>query len=220
MSDIQKDPRNHTANRRVALACVAFFSSMVGLAYASVPLYELFCQVTGYGGTTQRVETASDTVLDKTITVRFDANTSAGLGWKFKPVERQITVKIGEIAQASYRADNVSVESTGTATFNVTPQAAGAFFNKMECFCFTETTLASGEGIDMPVVFFVDPDIVNSKELKDIHTITLSYTFFPVDQPETAAKKSENTNLNSAGSAAEKDNAALPKADASYDSRG
>ncbi|MGB7432573.1 MAG: cytochrome c oxidase assembly protein [Ahrensia sp.] len=220
MSEFQKDTRDHMANRRVAIACVAFFSGMVGLAYASVPLYELFCQVTGYGGTTQRVETASETVLDKTITVRFDANTSGGLGWKFKPIDRQINVKIGEIAQASYRADNMSVESTGTATFNVTPQAAGAFFNKMECFCFTETTLASGEGLDMPVVFFVDPDIVNSKELKDINTITLSYTFFPVDQPETAAKKNKNRNQDSAGSAVEEDNETLLNAAASSDSRG
>lgn len=220
MSDAPKDTRDHNANRRVAIACVAFFSGMVGLAYASVPLYELFCQVTGYGGTTQRVETASETVLDKTITVRFDANTSGGLGWKFKPVDRQIEVKIGEIAQAAYRADNTSVQSTGTATFNVTPQAAGAYFNKMECFCFTETTLANGEGMDMPVVFFVDPDIVNSKELKDINTITLSYTFFPVDQPETAAKENADKKLDPAGSAAELDNEALLDADASNDSRG
>lgn len=220
MSNIENEARANQANRRIAIACVAFFSGMVGLAYASVPLYELFCQVTGYGGTTQRVEEASDRVLDKTITVRFDANTSGGLGWEFKPVQRQVEIKIGEIAQASYRADNASVSSTGTATFNVTPQAAGAYFNKMECFCFTETTLANGEGMDMPVVFFVDPDIVNSKELKDINTITLSYTFFPVDQPETAGKENVDIKTKIGGTVAEQDNAALPVANGADDGRG
>lgn len=210
MTAANNDTRNHKANRRIAIACVAFFSGMVGLAYASVPLYELFCQVTGYGGTTQRVEEASSTVLDKTITVRFDANTSGGLGWKFKPVQRQVEIKIGEIAQVAYRSDNAGPASTGTATFNVTPQAAGAFFNKMECFCFTETTLATGEGMDMPVVFFVDPEIVNSKELKDINTITLSYTFFPVDQPATVSKEGLDTTTKSGTQAAQQDNAASP----------
>lgn len=176
------------ANRLVAVACVAFFASMVGVAYAAVPLYELFCQVTGYGGTTQRAEQASDVILDKTITVRFDSNVSGGLPWDFQPVQRAVTLRIGETAQASYRATNTFGRPTaGRASFNVTPIAAGAYFNKLECFCFTDTELKPGETMDMPVVFFVDPDIVNAPELKGVHTITLSYTFFPLDGEAAAA---------------------------------
>lgn len=162
---------------------------MVGMAYASVPLYQLFCQVTGYGGTTQRAQTAGIKVLDRTIRVRFDANTSAGVNWDFKPVQREVELKIGETRQVAYSAhNNSSRTTTGTATFNVTPQAAGAYFNKIECFCFTEQTLAPGETADMPIVFFIDPDIVKSEELKDISTLTLSYTFFPVDEPKPVAQ--------------------------------
>ena len=161
---------------------------MVGMSYASVPLYRLFCQVTGYGGTTQRAETAGIEVLDQTIRVRFDANT-AGVNWDFKPKQREVEIRIGETKQVAYLAHNNSRRTTtGTATFNVTPQAAGAYFNKIDCFCFTEQTLAPGESVDMPIVFFVDPDIVNSEELKDISTITLSYTFFPVDDPKPVAQ--------------------------------
>lgn len=179
------DKKKHNANMRVAFSCLAFFGGMVGLAYASVPLYQLFCQVTGYGGTTQRVEQADVPVLEKTIKVRFDANIGdSALGWAFKPKQREIEIKIGETAQVSYEALNeLRAATTGTATFNVTPQSAGAYFNKMECFCFTETTLQPGETLDMPVVFFVDPDIVNAVETKNIETITLSYTFFEVEQP-------------------------------------
>ena len=184
------DEHKQRTNVRIAVACLAFFSGMIGLAYASVPLYELFCRVTGYGGTTQVAELAPIEVLDQKITVRFDSNTGSGLGWDFAPGERQVEIKIGEVTQVAYQARNWRpVASTGSATFNVTPQAAGVYFNKMECFCFTETTLQSGEEMDMPVVFFIDPAIVDSKELKDITTITLSYTFFQVDDPvaETAA---------------------------------
>jgi cytochrome c oxidase assembly protein subunit 11 len=184
-NQFQTDSKTNRKNVRMAFMCLAFFGSMVGLAYASVPLYQLFCQVTGYGGTTQRTELAQTTVLDKTINVRFDANIGDGaLGWGFKPVERQVTLKIGETMQVSYEAvNNLSVPTTGTATFNVTPQAAGAYFNKMQCFCFTETTLQPGEKLDMPVVFFIDPDIVDAVETKNIGTITLSYTFYEVDEP-------------------------------------
>ncbi len=173
------------SNVRIAFLCLAFFSAMVGLAYASVPLYQLFCQITGYGGTTQRTELAPATILDQTINVRFDANVGdSALGWSFKPVERQVTLKIGETTQISYEAVNrLDVPTTGTATFNVTPQAAGAYFNKVQCFCFTETTLQPGEKLDMPVVFFVDPAIVEAVETKNIGTITLSYTFFEIDEP-------------------------------------
>jgi cytochrome c oxidase assembly protein subunit 11 len=181
-------PEKQKANRLVAVLCLAFFGSMVGMAYAAVPLYAMFCQLTGYGGTTQRVEQYSDRVLDKTITVRFDANVSGGLPWDFKPAQRDMTIKIGETAQASYVAANLfGTPAAGRATFNVTPEMAGAYFNKVECFCFTDTTLKPGEQMDMPVVFYVDPDIVDVPELKDLRTITLSYTFFPIETEKPLA---------------------------------
>ena len=183
--------KTQRSNRLVAAVCLAFFGGMVGAAYASVPLYKLFCQVTGYGGTTQRVEQYSDRVLDRTITVRFDTNTS-GIPWDFAPVRRDMTMKIGETVEAKFRVTNLfDRTASGRATFNVTPEMAGAYFNKMECFCFTDTTLKPGETLDMPVVFYVDPAIVDVPELKDIRTITLSYTFFPIDgdKPVAAADK-------------------------------
>lgn len=179
------------ANRLVAAACAAFFATMLGVAYAAVPLYELFCQVTGYGGTTQRVSQASDVILDEEITVRFDSNVSGGLPWDFQPAQRSMTLPIGETGQAAYRATNFFDRPTsGRASFNVTPEAAGAYFNKLECFCFTDTELKPGETLAMPVVFFVDPDIVNAPELKGVRTITLSYTFFPLAAAPVAGDKS------------------------------
>ncbi len=180
MSAAGQSPDLARRNRTIALALGAFFFSMIGVAYAAVPLYELFCQVTGYGGTTQRVEQYSDRILDRTVTVRFDANTSSGLPWEFKPVQREITMPIGETVQVGYTAKNLARTPTaGRAAFNVTPQIAGAYFMKVECFCFTDTTLKPGEQIDMPVVFYVDPAIVDTPELKNVRTITLSYTFYP-----------------------------------------
>ena len=185
------------SNKAVAIACVGFFGGMIGMAYAAVPLYQLFCQVTGYGGTTQRVEQYSQTVLDRDIKIRFDANTSGGLPWQFKPVDRDVTIKIGETTQVSYEAKNIaSTPASGRASFNVTPQMAGAYFMKVECFCFTDTELKPGETMDMPVVFYVDPAIVDVPELKDITTITLSYTFFPLNQekPLAAVRKTGDDN--------------------------
>ncbi len=176
------------SNRRVAIACVAFFSGMVGMAYAAVPLYDLFCRVTGYGGTTQRTDQYSDVILDRDITVRFDANVSGALPWRFEPVERSTTMPIGETVQIAYTAENVSRRPiAGTASFNVAPALAGAYFMKVECFCFTETELQPGETMEMPVVFYVDPKIVDVPELKDIKTITLSYTFFPTAEGRPVA---------------------------------
>jgi cytochrome c oxidase assembly protein subunit 11 len=175
-----EDKRKTRGNLAVAAACVAFFGGMIGVTYASVPLYKLFCQVTGYGGTTQQVEQASEKILDRTITVRFDANVSPALPWEFQPVKRDVTIRIGETTKIAYAAKNIfGTPTRGKATFNVVPELAGAYFNKLECFCFTDTTLKPGETLDMPVVFFVDPEIVNEPDLKDIKTITLSYTFFP-----------------------------------------
>jgi cytochrome c oxidase assembly protein subunit 11 len=180
------------SNRVMALALVAFFAGMVGMAYAAVPLYQLFCQVTGYGGTTQRVTQYSDRVLDRTIKVRFDANT-AGVPWEFGPVQREVTLPIGETVQIAYKAKNVASRPTsGRATFNVTPQIAGSYFMKVECFCFTDTELQPGEEMEMPVVFYVDPAIVDAPETKNIGTLTLSYTFYPTetDKPVAAVKES------------------------------
>ena len=181
-----KDAEKARANRKVAIACAAFFCSMIGVAYASVPLYELFCRVTGFGGTTQVADTASEVVLDRVIKVRFDANTANALPWQFRPKVREVELKVGEMAEISYVAKNIAQRVTnGRASFNVTPLAAGAYFNKMQCFCFTDTALAPGEEMDMPVVFFVDPAIAENHELDKVTTITLSYTFFPIDAPET-----------------------------------
>jgi cytochrome c oxidase assembly protein subunit 11 len=175
-------------NRLTAIICGGVFFGMIGVAYAAVPLYSMFCRITGYGGTTQRVEQYSDRVLDRRITVRFDANKMGGLPWDFDPEQRSMDMRIGETVQARYKAANWSTHTAaGRATFNVTPELAGAYFNKVECFCFTDTTLKPGEAIDMPVVFYVDPAIVDVPELKDIRTITLSYTFFPVDAEPLAA---------------------------------
>jgi cytochrome c oxidase assembly protein subunit 11 len=190
-----KEATRHSASARrnlvVALSMGSLALGMVGLSYAAVPLYQIFCQVTGYGGTTQRAEQTPDKVLERKITVRFDANTGSGMGWDFKPVQRSIELKIGETALAFYEAKNLTkTRLTGTATFNVSPEAAGSYFNKVECFCFTEQTLEAGARADMPVTFFIDPDIMNDDQAKNIREITLSYSFFPVkDEAEVAAAK-------------------------------
>ncbi|MEK9725996.1 MAG: cytochrome c oxidase assembly protein [Rhodospirillaceae bacterium] len=176
-------------NRNLALACVAVVAGMVGLAYASVPLYQLFCQVTGYGGTTARTAAAPAAVSDRTIAIRFDANTNPALPWRFKPAQREITVRLGEPNLAFYKAENLSAQTvTGTASFNVTPFKVGQYFSKIDCFCFTEQTLKAGQTADMPVQFFVDPEIFEDPDTRDVHTITLSYTFFRAeDQAKSAA---------------------------------
>lgn len=167
------------SNGAIFGGCFVFVIAMVGMAYASVPLYRLFCQVTGYNGTTQRVEQFSDTVLDRAVHVTFDANISPGLNWEFKPAQ-SVNPKIGETVQIEYTATNRSPQATtGTAVFNVTPMEAAVYFNKVQCFCFTEQTLQPGETVKMPVVFFVDPEMAKAEETKNIKTITLSYSFYP-----------------------------------------
>jgi len=171
------------SDTKVALACAASAFVMVGMAYAAVPLYQMFCQVTGLGGTTQRAVKPSDVVLDRKVTVRFDANVSPKLGWKFEPVQRTVEANIGENVLVFYRATNISDKTIkGTATFNVAPDAAGLYFSKIECFCFTEQLLGPGQSIDMPVTYYVDPEIANNPDLKNLDTITLSYTFFRADK--------------------------------------
>ena len=169
-------------HRRVAFALVSVVGVMVGMAYAAVPLYRLFCQVTGYGGTPQIAAKGSTRVVDRTIVVRFDANVAGGLPWEFRPKQTTMEVKLGDNVVAHYTATNrASRQTKGTAGFNVAPESAGAFFNKVECFCFTEQTLKPGETADMPVSFFVDPAILDDPDAKKLSEITLSYTFYPMD---------------------------------------
>jgi cytochrome c oxidase assembly protein subunit 11 len=176
-------------NRTVVAACVTMVMAMAGLAYASVPLYRLFCQVTGYGGTTQRVLAQSGTMREELVTVRFDANVAPGLPWTFEAITKPMTLKLGETAIATYRAASVAtVPTIGTAAYNVVPDQAGSFFNKLACFCFTEQTLAPGQSVDMPVRFFVDPAMALDSDGRRVREITLSYTFFPV-VAASAAKK-------------------------------
>ncbi|MBM3520328.1 MAG: cytochrome c oxidase assembly protein, partial [Alphaproteobacteria bacterium] len=165
-------------NRRVALVSLGGAAAMLGLAFASVPLYRLFCQATGFGGTAQRADAAPAEASARTVLIRFDANSAASLGWSFTAEQTVMKVKIGEENLAHYRAVNTSGRTiTGSAVFNVTPEAAGAYFNKIQCFCFTEQTLAAGESADLPVSFFVDPDILNDPDASNVGEITLSYTF-------------------------------------------
>jgi cytochrome c oxidase assembly protein subunit 11 len=172
--------RAPSRNLLLALSLVGVAAGMVGMAFAAVPLYDLFCRVTGYGGTTQRANAGAGAVLDREVIVRFDANVS-GLPWAFRPEVPQLHVKLGETAMVDFVAENTGAETTvGTATFNVQPNAAGMYFNKIECFCFTEQALKPGERIEMPVQFFVSPDFAEERDLKGRRTITLSYTFFPV----------------------------------------
>ncbi len=173
--------RAHKRNGMMAAALFAVAGGMVGLAFASVPLYQLFCQITGYGGTPKIGATApAAAVSDRVIKVRFDANTNADLKWVFKPKQRQITVKLGEPRLAFYTAKNVGERTvTGTATYNVAPYKAAKYFSKIDCFCFSKQTLAPGEEVPMGVEFFVDPEIFNDPNTRELKSITLSYTFYP-----------------------------------------
>lgn len=169
------------SNRSIALQLASVAAGMLMLAYASVPLYRLFCQVTGFGGTTQRADAKPFTgkVSSREVTVSFDANTDPKLPWSFKPLEKHVTVKVGENRLVAFEATNLSQQATkGTATFNVTPAAAGRYFNKIQCFCFEEQQLAAGQKVNMPVSFYLDPEFLDDPETRDITNITLSYTFF------------------------------------------
>ncbi|MCB5175337.1 MULTISPECIES: cytochrome c oxidase assembly protein [Microvirga] len=166
--------------RRTALACLGVAFGMVGLAYASVPLYDLFCKVTGFGGTPVVRADNTSAVADRTIAVRFDANVSPGLNWRFAPETPEVKVKLGETTTVYYKVTNTGDKpSTGIATYNVQPDLAGTYFSKLECFCFTEQTLQPGETIESAVVFYIDPRLVQDRDIKDLSSITLSYTYFP-----------------------------------------
>lgn len=169
----------------VALLCGICVAAMVGASFAAVPLYNMFCRVTGFGGTPLVAEAAPGTVLDRKITVRFDANITRGLPWRFVPEVNSIDVKLGEVATVYYDVVNQSARATSAAaSYNVTPPQSGAYFNKINCFCFTEQHLKPGEKRQMAVVFYVDPSLAKDSDLSDLNTITLSYTFYPTREPQ------------------------------------
>ncbi|MDA0655243.1 MAG: cytochrome c oxidase assembly protein [Proteobacteria bacterium] len=183
-----------TKNRRLFVGLTLVVAAMVGLSFAAVPLYDLFCRVTGFGGTTQVADAPSGKSVDRVMKIRFDASLNGAFPWAFQPVQREISVQVGKTAIAFYRAQNNSDATlVGTATFNVTPLKAGLYFSKIDCFCFKEQQLKAGEKVDMPVTFFVDPEIMNDRNLDDVDTITLSYTFFEAAGSLSAVEKVSKT---------------------------
>ena len=182
---------NDYRKRGTALVLFSVVVGMVGLAFASEPLYRIFCQVTGYAGTTQVASTVPklNEISQRVVAVRFDANVNSKMPWTFKPVQREVKVRLGEQALAYFEATNDSNRPlVGTASFNVTPYKAAIHFNKIDCFCFTQQVLKSGETMKMPVTFFIDPELAKDSNADDLRTITLSYTFFQ-DEDQSAAEK-------------------------------
>ena len=181
---VQADNPLRRRDKIVATACGLFVALMVGAAYASVPLYNWFCRVTGFNGTTQVATSGPGVVLDRKITVRFDANTGPGLPWRFEPEQKTIEVRLGEVVTVNYLVINETARPiTASAAYNVTPLTMGAYFQKINCFCFTEQTLKAGEKREMPVVFYIDPAMAKDADGATINTITLSYTFYPQREP-------------------------------------
>ncbi len=177
-----------TAQQKTAAWLSGLAALMLSLSFAAVPFYDWFCRVTGFGGATQLAEQGSDVILDQTIMIRFDASVEAGMPWEFKPVVREMELRIGETALAFYEAYNPTNRPVaGTASYNITPDAAGGYFYKIDCFCFIEQVLQPGERVEMPVTFFVDPEIVNDPDGKHVPEITLSYTFHQTPLPEEQA---------------------------------
>ncbi len=198
-----KAPENQQARKatRTALICVGVAFGMLGASFAAVPLYDLFCKVTGFGGTPQVGTAATGKVLDRSISVRFDANVAPGLGWKFQPESPEIKAQVGVTQTVFYKMTNRSDRTvTGIATYNVTPEQSAAYFVKIQCFCFTEHTLKPGESFEAPVVFYIDPEIAGNRELDGIKAITLSYTYFaskagqPVAQDQAGNAKGDAKN--------------------------
>jgi cytochrome c oxidase assembly protein subunit 11 len=172
-------------NAIVAFLCGGLVAGMVGLSYAAVPLYSWFCRTTGFGGTTQVAKSAPTEISSRTISVRFDANVSPGLPWRFEPEQNTIDVRLGQVATVYYRVTNEAARiTTGQAGYNVSPSTVGIYFEKINCFCFTQQTLKPGETRDMAVVFYVDPKFAEDSEQDGVQQITLSYTFYPVRAPE------------------------------------
>lgn len=195
-------PNLSRRNRRTAITAFAVVAGMVGMSFAFVPLYTLICQVTGLGGTPQIAEQAPSVISTEEITVRFDANVDRSLPWSFAPLQRAATIKLGEEHVMSYQSSNLSdVPVTGISTFNVTPLKAAQYFTKIECFCFTEQTLAPGQTVDMPVTFYVDPALLDDEIAREVKTITLSYTFYrtlddvPDEDPDMVSEKVNTTDI-------------------------
>ncbi len=185
-------PEMQRRNRRVMLSCVVLVAGMLGLSFAAVPLYDLFCRVTGFGGTTRVAEATPTQVLERTMKIRFNSDVNRSLDWQFRPEVNEVSVKVGETGMVAYHAKNTGDAAVvGTATYNVTPHKAGIYFNKVQCFCFTEQRLEPGQSVEMPVMFFVDPAIADDPNLADVHTITLSYTFFRARSDGTPEQVSE-----------------------------
>lgn len=179
---------------RTAFACAGIVVGMVGLAYASVPLYDLFCKVTGFGGTPIVRDANGSQVSDRTIAVRFDSNVAPGLNWRFAPEKPEVTVRLGETTTVYYKVTNTGNKpSTGIATYNVQPDLAGTYFSKLECFCFTEQTLQPGETLESAVVFYVDPRLAQDNDVKDLTSLTLSYTYFPSKGGQPVAEATSST---------------------------
>ncbi|KEP69043.1 cytochrome c oxidase assembly protein [Thioclava sp. BHET1] len=192
MSQDGPEPRPHNrSNTRVLMSLLAVIVVMGAGAWAAVPFYNWFCKTTGYGGTTSVADKLPDHVLDREITVRFDANVARDMPWEFKPVQTEMKLKIGQNGLAFYEAYNPTDRPiAGTASYNVSPDVAGYYFDKIQCFCFTEQVLQPGERVQMPVSFFVDPGIVEDADAKRIKSLTLSYTFYETDLPEQHASAS------------------------------
>ncbi len=180
----------------IAFCCGALSAGMVGAAYAAVPLYNWFCRTTGFAGTTQVASAAPDRVLGRTLAIRFDSNVTPGLPWKFEPEQNQIKVRIGEVATVRYKVINQAARTiSAQASYNVSPPTVGAYFDKINCFCFTQQTMKPGETREMTVVFYVDPKIAEDRDQDELNTITLSYTFYKLPepaQPLAAAAKSSS----------------------------
>jgi cytochrome c oxidase assembly protein subunit 11 len=205
---IKRDDRLRRRNRLVLGSLFGLVAGMIGLTYASVPLYNLFCAVTGFGGTTQRAEQAANRVVDRKVTIRFNADTNNALPWSFKPEQKALVLKLGETGFAAYRAENRGIKPTvGTAVYNVSPDKAGIYFNKMQCFCFTEQILEPGQAVDMPVTFFVDPSMADDPNMDDVTTITLSYTFFRAKDSEARLAQHAVTSAPSGGAETSKQKA-------------
>jgi len=177
-------------NLNLLMVLAGIVAGMTGLAYASVPLYRLFCEATGFDGTPQRAAAAPSEISDRVVRVTFTADVAGGLGWRFQPMQRNLELRVGENKLAYYVAENLeSKPVTGRATFNVSPEMFGAYFTKIECFCFTEQTLQPGQRVEMPVSFFIDPALLQNPALKNLNDITLSYTFFRAEDDGANAEQ-------------------------------
>lgn len=180
-----KTTPSRTRDVVVAASCGAFVAIMIGMAYAAVPLYDWFCRSTGFGGRTQVATSAPANMLDRKVTIRFDANVAPGLPWRMTPERTSIAARLGDVVTVNYLVVNESArETSGIASYNVTPLAFGIYFQKINCFCFTEQRLKAGEKRDMTVVFYVDPALVNDGDAQEHNTLTLSYTFHPQREPQ------------------------------------